>query len=315
MKRVIDVIGVPFSLGGKKRGSQYGPDVLVHHGILSCIRSLGYQVSYQSCVNVSESQCTQHVMGVNINFLNAVESMTKSAGARVFASHRVGNFPIVIGGDHSVSLGTLPQFLDPAISHERKVGLLWVDAHYDAHTEDTTTSHFANGLPFAYALGSGETSLACHTSCDNNIIGKIRLRFMSEFVLHIGAGKTDCEEEEILLLQSLGVRNISMKDMYDNGEEIFITQLEKLLRDIDDLIVTFDLDVMHRNFVPAVSFQSEHGMNPTQAFIIADMVRDSTKLRQLEIMEYNPDYEVYDQKKPISATFIMNFLDHILGKI
>lgn len=318
MNGTIEVIGVPFSLGGKKRGSDRGPDALVENGLLTCLSTLGYEVKYQPCESVSKYSeifppCDDG--GTQIHSFDAVQSVTKLAGARVFACHRLGNFPLILGGDHSISLGTLPQFLDPSICRNRNVGLLWVDAHYDAHTESTTASLYANGLPFAYALGNGEASLACFTHTDDNFSEKKRLHFDTNLALHIGAGDSDCEDEEKTLLEFLSVRNISMQDIHQHGDMSFTLPLEQLLSRVDDLIVTFDLDVMHQNFAPAVSFQSKNGMSPNQAFLIADMIRKSGKLRQLEIVEYNPDFEIQELGVPITAEFVKNFLIHIPGEI
>ncbi|GEM_PF-3676150 len=318
MNRMIEVIGVPFALGGRIQGSAGGPDALMTYGLLSCLHSLGYQTNYCNLEQKSSFPeifvPTPELRG-KIYSERRVYEVAKLAGAKVFACHRVGNFPLVIGGDHSISLGTLPQFLEPSVRGERKVGLLWIDAHYDAHTELTTASHFANGLPLAYALGSGETMLGCYGGDVHDTLQKKRLSFDPHLVLHIGAGESDCEPEERALLELHNVRTVSMKDIHDNGEAMFIRPLLQLLDQIDELVVTFDLDAMKKDFAPAVSFQSKNGMNPHQAFLIADMVRKSTKLRQLEIMEYNPDFEIYENGNPVTAVFVKNLLAHMFEHI
>ncbi|OGZ06415.1 MAG: hypothetical protein A2845_01250 [Candidatus Lloydbacteria bacterium RIFCSPHIGHO2_01_FULL_49_22] len=315
MKRPIEVIGVPFAQGGSKGGSANGPRGLIENGLLDFLETNGLTSTYTDVQGTSmfpEIFSASPVLSGPVCSHDAVLEVAKLAGARVFAAHTLGRLPLVIGGDHSISLGTVPQFLDPVFSHGRKVGLIWLDAHYDAHTPKTSHSHFANGFPLASALGYGERTLGCYGAFGRAAQHR-RLRFRPEHVLHLGAGKSDCEPEELALLQKLNVKTVTMTDVNRGGYKVLIDALDALLCEVDDVIFTFDLDAMHKKFVPGVSFQSTGGLFPWHAFKIADRIATSGKLRQIEIVEYNPDAEEYtDLGYPKTVDFVLFFLERLL---
>jgi arginase len=315
MRKTLRVISVPFALGGRKGGVAHGPDALCAHGLL---RHLGKICTSVHSVNVAledvsaEMPSSPSALSGNIHAIGAVREMTRHVGAQVFIAHRLGQFPVVIGGDHSVSIGTLPQLLDPAISNGRRVGLLWIDAHYDAHTPKTSHSHYANGLPLASALGRGARSLGSFRTDSTG--RRHRLHFLPTRVLHIGAGESDCESEEVALLEKLRVKTVAMRDMHRDGALSFMDPLRTFLGAVDDVVLTVDLDAIRKDFAPAVSFQSEYGMLPSQLFRMARTVAESGKLRQVEIMEYNPDFEEYGENdSPITAHLVFDLLATLLA--
>lgn len=318
MKKPIQVIGVPFAKGGEKGGSAKGPQELIANGLLQFLRDMGHEVTYCDVEAESESPeafSSPPILSGCISSLDAVREVTKLSGARVFAAHTLGQLPFVIGGDHSISLGTVPQFLHPVFSRGRRVGLLWLDAHYDAHTGVTSHSHFANGLPFASALGYGERSLGCYGTFGEKQKRR-RLRFQPPNVLHLGAGKSDCEPEETALLEKLGVKRVTMTDVHRSGFQTLMRALEEFLAHVDDVIFTFDLDAMHMNYVPGVSFQSTGGLFPWHALEMADAIQRSGKLRQIEVVEYNPEADeqvAFGCRKTVDFVFL--FLERLFGKI
>ncbi len=315
MQRLMSVIGVPFALGGSEPGPAKGPRSFIEHGLLNDLRQHGYEATYLDIVaeSANPSVFSHRETGGTLHSANAVREITRLAGAHTFVAHRTGRIPLILGGDHSVSMGTLPQFLDPSITTSKKVGLLWIDAHYDAHTPKTSHSHYANGLPLASVLGRGDSTLGSYRNSEGNQTLK-RLRFSPRNVLHIGAGDTDCEPEESALLKKLHVGTVTMRDIRACDVDAFVGPLRELLGRVDHLIVTIDLDAIHQDYAPGVSFRSQHGMLPFQAFLIGDMIAKSGKLRQLEIMEYNPDFEVYLQDQPLTQMFVTDFLSHILAQ-
>ena len=315
MKRQMSVIGVPFALGGSESGPAKGPRALIAGGLLSDLNNLGYEATYVDTKAMSANPAifAHREEGGRMHSANAVREVTRIAGAHTFMAHRTLRFPLILGGDHSVSIGTLPQFLDPAITSSKKVGLLWIDAHYDAHTRRTSHSHYANGLPLASVLGRGDSTLFAYRMRVGKATPK-RLSFSPRYVLHVGAGDSDCEPEESALLANLRVRTVTMRDIRNGGVDAFARPLEQLLKCVDHLIVTIDLDAIHQDYAPGVSFRSQHGMIPPEAFLIGDMIAKSGKLRQLEIMEYNPDFEVYLADQPLTQMFVTDFLSHILAQ-
>ena len=313
MTRIIDVIGVPFAHGGATSGPMHGPESLMQFGLLPALAALARVVSYTDLSQLTEDQTTffgPRIERGRIHNEAALMEMSRLAAARVFVSHRLHKFPIILGGDHSVSIGTLSEYLDPSISSGRRVGLLWIDAHYDAHTDRTSRSHHSNGMPLATALGRGRRSLGHYRVVDGQ---KQRLVFRPEDVLHIGAGEMDCEPEEEALLQKLSVKTVRMSDIHESGITAFVTPLQGFLDAVDDVILTIDLDAIRKDFAPAVSFPSEAGLLPSHLFMMARMIAQSKKIRQIEIMEYNPDVEQYaNDGAPITAHLVFALLAQLL---
>ncbi len=311
----ISVIGVPFALGGIEDGPYFGPGALFRSGILCTLDALGHESTYRSLGDagnalVLSAEHRKRFPTGRIHYEHEVHEVCKLSGAAVFCAHRTGRFPLVLGGDHSISAGTLPQFLALPETQGRRVGLLWIDAHYDAHTDRTTHSHHANGLPLASVLGRGKRSLGVYQS---NARKSARVAFSPPLVLHVGAGYSDCEPEEIALMQKLNVQTLTMADLSEQLDvPVLKLAVEALLSRVDDLIITFDLDAVHEEHAPAVSFRSKHGMHPEQLFMIADLIKQSGKLRQLEIMEYNPDFEVVKDGVPVTASFVHAFFRRLL---
>ncbi len=316
MKTVVDIIGVPFALGGSDTGPARGPDVLLREGLSVHLGRCGHPTTY---TNVRDACATPEIFTAEpvhsgrVCSGKAVHLMSKLVGAYTFKSLRLGHIPVIIGGDHSVSIGTLPQILDPALSGGRRVGILWLDAHYDAHTPKTTRSHFANGLPLASALGYSDKNMAVYSRGTAGRRRK-RLKFSPHNILHIGAGTSDCENEEIELLQRLQVKCITMEEIRSGCLGDWVDTLKCFLGAVDEVIVTLDLDAIRKDFAPGVSFPSNHGLLPSQMSLIAGCIAESKKLRQLEIMEYNPDHEQWDKDNfPITAMLVLNLAEAFLA--
>lgn len=312
----ISVIGVPFALGGIEDGPYFGPSELFRTGLMRVLIEMGHEPAFHSLADESRALALPKVRRLThprgrIHYEPELHEVCKLSGAAVFCAHRKGHFPIVLGGDHSISAGTLPQFLAMPESVGRRVGLLWIDAHYDAHTDRTTYSHHGNGLPLASVLGRGKRSLGVYQT---GATGKReRLAFDPSRVLHVGAGESDCEPEEAELLEKLKVQTLTMRDLSESSDvPILKLAVESLLARVDDLIVTFDLDAVHEDYAPAVSFRSKHGMHPEQIYLIADLIKQSGKLRQVEIMEYNPDFEKHENDKPVTAGLVHAFMRRLL---
>ncbi|MDO8520823.1 MAG: arginase family protein, partial [bacterium] len=239
-----------------------------------------------------------------VHYQNKVAKVADLTAAHTRTSLCLGHLPIVFGGDHSVAIGSCRGALEFALSQSQKLGLLWIDAHHDAHTHVTTRSHHANGMPLAVNLGFGP-----------RVFLSKRQAFLPEQVLHIGAGETDCEPEERTLLEGLGVPMISAKEFRQLNLVVPWTALMSFLDRVDLVWVSFDLDVANYAFAPGVHLRSTKGLARSVLLWIAGHVAISGKLYGADIMEYKPSAEEYDEDG-VGKTMRLasDFLLRLLGR-
>ena len=213
-------------------------------------------------------------------------------------------FVAVLGGDHSIAMGSCRGALEFARSRGKTLGLLWIDAHYDVHTHLSTLSHNANGMPLATLLGYGPPCFRPG-----------RQAFLPEHVLHLGAGEKDCEPPERALLEQLGVRMIPAKDFRQLNVAVPWRALVQLLARVDLVWVSFDLDAVNRVHAPGVHLRSENGLTKMTLLWIAGHVAQSRKLCGVDIMEHKPSAEEYDgDGRGKTAMLASEFLLTLLGK-
>lgn len=297
MFRQIDLIGVPSEAGGQN-GTSGGPDVIGPFlaQLLSGERDLFAQ--YWNIRDHAHSPYLFMQRGKkcgNVYYQKKIAKIADMTAGHVSASLAVGHLPVVLGGDHSVAIGSGRAACDPDFLHKKTVGMIWIDAHYDAHTEKTSHSHNANGMPLATLLGHG-LELFRPSRIKHDGVGKYTVpcpTFLPQNVLHLGAGTVDCEPEEMELLDRLGVKTFSAKELIQDCTPAWLA-LRDLLRRVDTVFVSFDLDAVDHAFAPAVHLQSRGGITRTLLLLIAEEIALSGKLRSVDIMEYKPSAEEFD---------------------
>lgn len=307
MSRSIDVIGVPFDLGGGKSGVDKGPEAIVASGFLSVLRKSGHVVEYQDLALTAESASlftSPDPPRGKLQYATEVAYVTNNLAARTFASLRVGHTPIILGGDHSIAIGSIGAALHPDLFPGKRLGLVWIDAHYDAHTAATTSSGHANGMPFATLLGKGAHKL-------RHAIGNRKIK--PEHVLHIGAGEADCEPEEIALFSKLHVPCFDQKRLRHGGWMPPYQALLALSRSVDYLWVSLDLDALNERYAPGVAFPNKEGLDRNGVLWFAERLTMTGKVIGADIVEHSPRREVFDKNgQPKTATFAADFARQIM---
>lgn len=304
MLRPLYLLGVPSEMGALN-GTAKGPEA--------------FQLSFRRLFSDVGQIMTYENIGENVGFYDMEKLPRRSRGRvhrkkhvalvadltamRTYALLSAGRLPIVLGGDHSVSIGSCRGALEFASGQEKKIGLIWIDAHYDAHTEKTTRSHHANGMPLATLLGYGPRAFR-----------RPPYIFSPEQVIHLGAGNADCEPEEKALLDKLGVETFSAKALQENPIPAWIRTLA--LVDRSDLVwVSFDLDAVDRRFAPGVHLPSDGGLDRRLLLWLAEYMQVSQKLLGVDVMEYKPaNDEFTEDGEGKTARLAVDVLLKLLGK-
>lgn len=328
--RYIDLIGVPSGVGVRMEGACDGPDGFSAYGIerrLAAHLGSAFVVRYRNLRERWEYDTDKEYVSATLDpkedpvppvyYQAQVEAIAKRSAAEVFRSLRVGNLPVILGGDHSVSIGTIPEFVRFAMREGKRVGLLWPDAHFDGHTERTSHSHNANGMPLAAILGHGlfaqeiKECIPLRRNRGKNTKRPVSLKLRPSQILHLGGGEDDCEQEERDFFDREKIARIDAAEFIaKGGAEKFTAIFRAFTKKIDVLAVSLDLDVFHTHWAPGVSYPRRfNGLLRNEGFFIADLVRECGKLGHLEIMEYNPRNEKFDPAgMPRTAEFATELL-------
>jgi len=318
MSRRIDLVGVP-SEAGAQNGTSGGPAVLSPY-LQSVLVREGFSVTCDNIRNSASAPKLFETMGKprgEVRYQKKIAGIACLTADRVFTSLCRGDLPVVLGGDHSIAIGSQRAACDPDVLKGRTVGLIWIDAHYDAHTEKTTQSHNANGMPLATILGHGPRAFRPSRWEPNG--QKLRRAscqaFRPEHVLHLGAGEADCEPEEKALLTSLGVNMFSASELQQNLMPAF-RALEQLFQMVDLVSVSFDLDAVDKRLAPAVHLPSHGGLTAVELFWISGLVAISKKLWCVDIVEYKRANEKYGEDGiGKTARLAGDVLLRLLGKL
>ncbi len=303
MPKHIDVIGVPIDYGGARSGVCHGPRVLIASGILSSLEAKGHTVSHKDILvakaEARASRSARYAKKALTLYTEEVSTAIALLAAQTFASLRVLHTPLILGGDHSVVIGSIGAALHPDLLCGKKLGLVWIDAHYDAHTDRTTSSGNANGMPLAALLGRGLRAFRAPIS------GR---KIEPSNVLHIGAGKADCEPEEIALIKRLGVRCFTEEHMQTSGLGPVCDAYDELFARVDQIWVSFDLDAVNKLWAPGVAYPNKGGLTYDQAMQLANHLASKGKVIGADIVEHAPHRDEYDHHgRPQTASLAIEF--------
>lgn len=288
MARMIDVIGVPYHLGGTQNGTRGGPEGLVQNGFLAALEGRGHNVTYANLRAVSGRDdifCGAHHEGHRVRYADELIALIPLLARQTGLALVEGSTPLVLGGDHSIVMGSIGAALHPDALHDDRLGLVWIDAHYDAHTEWTTHTGNTHGMPLAALLGEGRQFRPA--------IGK--QKFLPSQVIHIGAGVADCEPEEIALLSRLGVPCFPETFLAEKGWSPVYAALQALSSRVERIWVSFDLDSVCVEDAPGVSYRRlKGGLTRQEVLMLANWLSHTGKVVGADIVEMNFQYERLD---------------------
>lgn len=277
----IDVIGVPLDYGAGRRGVDMGPAAVRHAGLFDRLRKLGHDVNDRGNVFVPLRENVQ-VSEPNLRFIGAILPVLESLSDVVEQSVRAGGFPVVVGGDHSVALGSIGGH-----ARVRKVGVVWVDTHGDWNTPETTPSGNIHGMPMAALCGYGDPRLTGLGSGDP-AVRSIEPRNVA-FV-----GTRDLDAGERALMREAGVTVFSMESIDRYGiAAVMEAALAVATEGTEGIHVSFDMDVLDPQFAPGVGTPVSGGLTVREAHLAMEMLGSSGMVRGLDVVEVNP---ILDQR-------------------
>ncbi|MEL6906532.1 MAG: arginase [Planctomycetota bacterium] len=317
-RSTISLIGVPMDLGGNRRGVDMGPSAFriagnseksgtkgaaetdTNNGFEKGVRALGYDFLDRGNVPVGDPSNRPSENG-NAHFLTAIADACKNLRDEVRATLADGQFPLVIGGDHAIAVGTVAGVANHYRSEGKPIGVIWFDAHSDMNTPDTSESGNVHGMPLAAITGRGPDALTK--------LGDTFPIVDASKVAMVGIRSVDAEEAKIV--KDSGVLCFTMREIDEQGIR---SVMQKAIKHVTDgtagFHLSFDVDGTDPTVCPGVGTPVEGGVSYREAHTVMEIAAASKKLLSLEMVEINP---VLDERNR-TALAAKEFALSALGK-
>ncbi len=278
----VHIIGVPLDLGGARRGVDMGPSAFRIAGLNDRIAELGYAVADQGDLP-SPIPETQKAIDPTKKYINEIASVCRNLYDVALRSHEAGAFPLVLGGDHSLAAGSVAASADYVRAMTSyPLGLIWVDAHGDMNTPQTTTTGNVHGMPLAALLGQEPNELSS--------IGSSPSVSPAHTVL---VGIRNLDEKEKDKIRAAGVHVFTIKDIDREGIATIAERAIALAsKGTGGIHVSFDLDACDPSHAPGVGTPVKGGLDYREAHMVMELVADSQGLVALDLVEVNPTLDI-----------------------
>jgi arginase len=296
----VTLIGVPLDLGAGRRGVDMGPSALRAAGAEARVEALGYEVDDWGDLPV-KIQETQGPGDPRLKYLKEILEVCGLLRDRVAEAAAAGTLPIVLGGDHSVAMGTIAGLSRHLRKQQQKLGLVWFDAHADSNTPETSPSGNIHGMPLAVALGYGDERLV-------SLAGEPP---MVEAARASVVGLRDVDPAERATVKASGIGAFTMRDIDERGMRTVMEEaIQRATSGTAGIHVSFDLDGIDPDLAPGVGTPSPGGISYREAHLAMEMLADTGKVLSAELVEVNP---ILDQQNG-TARLGVELLCSLLGK-
>lgn len=296
----VQIIGYPSDLGAGRRGVDMGPSALRIAGITRKLETLGYTVTDEGDIPVHALEIEEEGSS-NLKFLTEIARATTILAERVESALDTNRFPLILGGDHSMGIGSLGGVAAHCKREGKRLGVVWIDAHADMNTPETTPSGNIHGMPLAVAMGLGHPKLMA--------IGGDFVKVQPENVVIIAARDLDVGEVE--LIKRLNLSAYTMFDIDKRGIYPIIAEVvEKLRHQVDHLHVSFDLDSVDPLVAPGVGTPVPGGLSFREAHFVMEYLAETQMVGSLDVTEVNP---ILDTRNS-TAVFATEVVSSCMGK-
>jgi arginase len=296
----IAIIGFPIDLGSGRRGVDMGPSALRIAGLQNKLKDLGYKVNDTGDIKI-EIMERQKIGNLKLRYIDEILKTSNTLAAKVESVLDKNNFPLCIGGDHSMALGTIAGISSYCKKNNLKLGVIWIDAHTDMNTDKTSPSGNIHGMPLAALLGLGNKKLV-------NICG-FSPKLQPENCAIIGIRSID--EEEKKNIKKLKIPVYTMTEIDKMGIHRIINKiLGQFGKTVDHIHVSFDVDSVDPTVAPGVGTPVPGGLSYREAHLLMESIAECGCMSSLEIAELNP---ILDHENK-SAVFTTDLIASSMGQ-
>ena len=278
----IHIIGVPLDLGGNRRGTDMGPSAFRIAGLSEHLTRLGRTVVDKGDIATPIPEI-KGPGDPRKRYVKDIARVCQKLFQTALASLDEGAIPIVLGGDHSLAAGSVAASAAHLRAQGKRVGLIWVDAHGDMNTPETSDSGNVHGMPLAALLGNGPMELAR--------IGGEEPAVLPQHTVLVGIRNLDEREKE--LVRASKVHVFTMKEVDRMGvAQVMERALAIAGRGTAGLHVSFDMDVCDPSVAPGVGTAVKGGLDYREAHVVMEMAAESGRLKALDLVEVNPTLDL-----------------------
>jgi arginase len=296
MKKKISIIGAPMDLGQLRRGVDMGPSAIRYAGIVDRLERIGYEVHDWGDIQIGRPKLVTDPK-TGLRNLEAVVNANKRLAEKVDEIMENGHFPLVLGGDHSIAIGTLAG----VSKYYDRLGVIWYDAHGDLNTVETSPSGNIHGMPLAASLGLGAKELV--------EIGGYSPKIKSENIVIIGARSLDPGEKQ--LIKEKGIKVYTMHEIDKLGMPRVMEETISYLKErTDGVHLSLDLDALDPLFAPGVGTPVVGGLGYRESNLAMEMLAESGLITSAEFVEVNP---ILDERNK-TGILAVDLMGSLLGE-
>ncbi len=294
--RIVDIIGVQIDLGASRRGVDMGPSAIRYADIIEKIETLGYKCLDKGDITTNPLSTDTQSLNPRLKNIHIITKANEELYEKVRASLLDGHFPLVLGGDHSIAVGSVLGVQ----SIYKNIGLIWIDAHGDFNNEKTTPSGNLHGMSLSAITGYGPKEMA--------IFKPDSIPFVNpNNTVLIGIRSIDHEEKE--MLKKSGAHVFTMADIDKYGMKSVMKMALDIASDgTKGFHASFDMDAITPNEAPGVGTPVYGGLTIREAHLTAEMIAESNHLLSAEIVELNPILDDKNRTGELAVQLSLSFL-------
>ena len=298
-KKRIRIIGAPLDLGAGHRGVDMGPSAFRVAEIHNAVRALGIEVEDSGDIEAHVAE-TRDPGNPRLKYLKEIRAMCVTLRNVVTKTMDEGIIPVVLGGDHSIAMGTIAGVARHFRRRKEKAGLVWFDAHADANTEHTSPTGNIHGMPMAVCLGLGAKDLLSIYDAKGPMIDGERAAI-------IGLRSVDIKERANVSLVGIGA--FTMRHLDERGmRSVMEAAIQRALNGTAGIHVSIDLDAVDPEEAPGVGTPSPGGIGYREMHLAMEMLADTNRVVSVELVEVNPVLDRANQTAKLGVELLCSLL-------
>lgn len=297
----INLIGVPINYGCDREGAEQGPSTLRENHLVDLIKNSKYKVYDLGDLTIPKVSPEEKYTGHNhMKYLNQVVEINTNLAEQVYSSLKADNFPFVIGGDHSLGMGSIAG----AAKIFNEIAVIWIDAHGDINTDETSPSGNIHGMPLAASMDVG------HSSLTNIYFEGQKVKPENVYIL----GARDLDPGEVQLAKDINLNLYTMEIVRERGLEDVLNEIITKVNSskVDGVHLSFDIDVLDKSIVPGTGTAVSEGFELEEGKLVFSKLLGEGFVNSMDFVELNPLLDDPDGKTTKSCLEMIKHIFNVL---